>query len=468
MDCQELQDDLELFVLGELPPARQAEIEAHLEGCPDCRTEEEQCRLLVREIKWAADKTAPNPDWERAVRSSVAAGIQAERRQVRARRVFMIVGAMAALLLIGLTLWGVWGAAENDSTGGAVSERWRYGNVRSAPASAADSVVVQGATMYLLRDDEAMSCVAAINTATGALQWQSDCRSLGYLAADRSRVFCLASDGSRTLDLAALNAADGKALWRYSQENAHPLHGACRPIPLDGDRVCWTADGAIHMLDAGTGRPIWTCPIADEGPLSSAAVRGDALYVVTGQRLHCLESDSGEESWREEFAEEMRGQGRPMTALADRRIYFVQTDRGLGSRLFCMDVDTRKLAWKKIVPGVRCLLAAGERIYLRGRQILALDAQTGDTLWACSAEGCGPLTLIDGLIHFVDSGKPGRLVALEQRTGRKAWEVAGIRSCDAFAKVGDTGYIKTQDGIVHALALCSAAGPGSKTAEKMK
>ena len=39
------------------------------------------------------------------------------------------------------------------------------------------------------------------------------------------------------------------------------------------------------------------------------------------------------------------------------------------------------------------------------------------------------------------------------RTGHKAWEMPGILSCDAFTKVGSTGYIKTQDGTVHALAM---------------
>ncbi|NOZ23234.1 MAG: PQQ-binding-like beta-propeller repeat protein [Planctomycetes bacterium] len=472
MGCREVRQDIEGFVLGALPPAREAEIGAHLAECPDCRAAEEHCRLLLCEIKRTADKVTPEPDWERTVRSAVAAGIQAERRQSHVRRVFAVVGSMAALLLISLTLWSIADrtvnppqiktATKKDSAigGGLVSERWRYESVRAAPGSVADGVIVQGASMYLLRDDEAVSCVVAIDTATGAPRWQSECPSLGYLAADRSRVFCLASGGSRTLDLVALDASDGKVLWRYSQGAPHRLQGACHPIPLEDDRVCWTIHSTIHMLDAKTGKPIWTRPIADEGPLSSAAVKGEDLYVVTGRGLHCLKADSGDESWRERFAEEMCGQAQPLIALAGKRIYFVQTRLGAAPKLFCMDLDTREVIWKRSVSGARFLLAAGEKIYVRGRRILALDSRTGETQWAYSAAGCNPLTLVDGLLYFVDTNKHGSLVALAQRTGRKAWELPDIRSCDAFTKIGNTGYIKTRDGIVHALVLCSAAQPG--------
>jgi outer membrane protein assembly factor BamB len=105
------------------------------------------------------------------------------------------------------------------------------------------------------------------------------------------------------------------------------------------------------------------------------------------------------------------------------------------------------------VPATRHLLAAGQGVYLRGEGVLALDTGSGAELWSSAASGCGPLTLVDGLIHFADSGEPGRLVALDPHSGRTAWEVVGIRSCDAFTKIGSTGYIKTQDGIVHAIAL---------------
>ena len=65
-----------------------------------------------------------------------------------------------------------------------------------------------------------------------------------------------------------------------------------------------------------------------------------------------------------------------------------------------------------------------------------LDAITGKPSWVRPVEG-------EGLLHFIDSGNRGRLLALDQHTGRKAWEMAGLRSRDAFLRVGGTGYLKT-------------------------
>jgi hypothetical protein len=43
------------------------------------------------------------------------------------------------------------------------------------------------------------------------------------------------------------------------------------------------------------------------------------------------------------------------------------------------------------------------------------------------------------------------LVALNRYTGSKVWELAGMRSCNAFVKVNGTGFLKTHDGVIHAI-----------------
>ena len=116
-----------------------------------------------------------------------------------------------------------------------------------------------------------------------------------------------------------------------------------------------------------------------------------------------------------------------------------------------MDLATRGLVWQRAAPGARSLLAAEGAVYVRGQRVQALDGSSGRLLWSRAALGCGPLTYADHQLHYVDSDGGGRLLALRARTGTTAWEVPGIRSCGAFAKVGDTRYIKTQDGIVHAI-----------------
>ena len=473
MRCHQARENLELLVLGELGGAERAEVEAHLARCPECRAAAEACRLLVRQIKPAAQTGAPRPDFERAVRSAVAAEIGAERRRRRVRRAVAAAGALAAVLVLVPAIRGAWQGLESGPGPAAVNtaqapdadvapERWRFTGASAAPASVADGLVVRGNSMYLLGSERASAVssaepagayVVAIDSATGRPRWRSGFQSLGYLAADRHRVYCLSPAGPQRLQLVALDAADGKTLWRYSQDSPRRLHSPCRPVPLRGGRVCWTHHNTIHVLNAETGEPTWTRALPGEGRISCAVGEADLLYVVTGRALHCLKSDSGDECWTEAFDQALSGWDRPLLGLAGRRVYFVQSRAARGARLFCADLDTRRLVWDRPIAPARCLLATPEAVYLRAERVLALDSRTGRPMWTCPAAGCGPLTLIDGRIHFVDSSDRGRLVALDRRTGQKAWELPGILSCDAFTKVGDTGYIKTQDGIVHAIAF---------------
>ena len=120
---------------------------------------------------------------------------------------------------------------------------------------------------------------------------------------------------------------------------------------------------------------------------------------------------------------------------------------------FCLHHHSRDVRWKRPIPPTGSLLATDQGIYLRSNRIVALDTATGKERWSCAAAGCGPLNLIDDLVHFSDAGTYARLVALHQQSGKAAWEITGLRSCDALTKIENTGYIKTQDGILHAIDL---------------
>jgi outer membrane protein assembly factor BamB len=307
--------------------------------------------------------------------------------------------------------------------------------------------------MYVLREDTGGFHVAAIDTGTGDLRWLSRSQSCGYLAADQSRVFSLAMAGARALELVALDADNGSVLWRYEPGGQPGLGGPCPPVPVSNDRVCWTNGKTVHFLNAATGARVWSRSIENEGPLSCPVPAGASLYVATAKQVRRLEMGSGQDQWTERIQADGAGLKRPILAIHGRSLYFTQTRLNQGATLFCMDLDSRTTVWKRSVPPSQFLLAADAGVFLRAQKILALDRRTGETLWSHDAAGCGPLTLVDGLIHFADSSEPGRLLAMEQRTGRTAWEIDGIRSCDALATVNGTGYIKSQDGIVHAIEL---------------
>jgi len=450
MNCNEARENLELFVLGELPPAQEAELEEHLQECLDCRAAEKEYRGLVGEIRREAGRTAVRPELERNLRETLRAGAMGERRKSRIRRKTLAVAPLAALLL------AAWILRWPPGGGGLGPERWHYRGAWAAPASRADGIVVEGSRMYFLRERSPGSRVTAVHASTGELLWESEFPSLGFLAADGKRVFCLASPHPGELHLVALEGESGNELWRHREERSRRLQSLCHPTLLSSHRVCWTNRDTIHLLDAKTGAPIWSRSIPGEGSLSRPAVRSESLLVASRKRLYCLEIDTGAPTWSKDL-DGNPSPSRPLLAVGGEKLYCLQR-RIPGAELYCMDLGTLTLSWKRRVPAARSLLATGKGIYLRGQRILALDERTGKPLWDHAADGCGPLSFMDGLIHFVDSTRNGRLVAVEERTGEEAWEIAGIQSCDAFRRIGDTGYIKTRDGIVHALLLGKGQG----------
>ena len=140
-----------------------------------------------------------------------------------------------------------------------------------------------------------------------------------------------------------------------------------------------------------------------------------------------------------------------MLAAADGEVYASMSLGLRSSRLFCMDAAKRKILWSRIVDCAARLDAIGDVLYVRDQNIQALEGTTGRLLWTCPAEGCNPVTYAEDLAYFVDSRDQGRLVALDRYTGIRVWELAGVKSCDAFIRVDGRGFLKTPDGVVRAL-----------------
>jgi len=387
------------------------------------------------------------------------------------RRIVGAAGSLAAAIAVVLAVWTVAsepspdGRADDRTAADRPEEASRklapvetYDGSRSSTASEADGIVVVGQTVYMRRDEAKGANVAAIDTATGRSRWQGRFAVRGYLAADRHRVYCLADGAGGTLDLVALNADDGAELWRFARDRPRRMEAPGRPVALARGRICWAAHRTIYCLDAASGRVVWTRALPDEGALSSLVADRRGLYVATRRALRCLDRDRGAERWARPLPEQRGGRGKPLVALADGRAYIVRPAPGGAGELLAVRLDTHKVLWQQRVAHTRSLLAGPHGVYTRGKTIVAFDSQRGRRLWSRPATGCGPLTLIDGRIHFVDMSDAGGLIALDPATGSPAWQVAGVRSCDTVTRIGPAGYIKTRDGDLRTIAL---AGRGN-------
>jgi hypothetical protein len=102
-DCRDWRHSLGAYALGQLPAEERAGLEAHIEGCPDCRAEAESLAPVARLLPLADpnhfSRPAPQPSAELGER--IAATIGGERQVTRKRRqrrrfAFGVSGAMAA------------------------------------------------------------------------------------------------------------------------------------------------------------------------------------------------------------------------------------------------------------------------------------------------------------------------------------------------------------------------------------
>ena len=107
--CREWRESLGAHALGRLPEEERAALEAHLEGCPECRAELESLAGVAQLLPLADPEhfsTAPVPP--PALADRVAATIRAERRTTRRRRLRLglaFSGATAAVAAAALAIF---------------------------------------------------------------------------------------------------------------------------------------------------------------------------------------------------------------------------------------------------------------------------------------------------------------------------------------------------------------------------
>jgi Putative zinc-finger len=106
-ECREWRHSLGAYVLGDLAADQRAGLEAHLEGCADCRAEADSLRTVAALLPLAdpdrVERPAPQPSPELGQRIAATIGGERERghrRQRRRRFGFAFGGAVAAAVAV--------------------------------------------------------------------------------------------------------------------------------------------------------------------------------------------------------------------------------------------------------------------------------------------------------------------------------------------------------------------------------
>lgn len=238
-------------------------------------------------------------------------------------------------------------------------------------------------------------------------------------------VYALGSDG----DLAALEAASGRVLWRKNLRGdfgGKPGQWAYAESPLvDGDRLVVTPGGAqatLVALNKKTGDVLWKAalPEGDEAGYASALrfdVGGVQQYVQLVQKgLVGIEAQSGKLLWRHARAVSRYGANIPTPVASGDLVYFGTAGTGGGAvRLTAQGggVNATEVYFEAKLPtAIGGAVKVGDYLYgTTAQALLCVEFATGKVRWEERALGAASLCYAAGRLYL--HGENGEVALVE-------------------------------------------------------
>lgn len=263
------------------------------------------------------------------------------------------------------------------------------GNGSSRRNRIAVAPVVAGGKVYTM---DTTAVVSAVST-SGALLWQADVSSPsdssqvsgGGLAAEGGLVFATTGYG----EVIALQASSGKVVWR--QKVDAPVQGA--PAVANGVVYASGRDGAAWAIEAATGKVVWQVvgTPGKTGYLGAAAPTVADRSVIfpsgAGDLMSVLKIGAGTKTWQESIAGRRAGisYGDAQDVTGDAALIggtlFTGTAAG---RTVAVDADSGRTLWSTDEGALGPLAIAGGSAFLLSDQarLVRLNASTGEVIWA--------------------------------------------------------------------------------------
>jgi outer membrane protein assembly factor BamB len=246
----------------------------------------------------------------------------------------------------------------------------------------------------------------------------------------------------------ALDNRNGTISWRYPDEQNNQIVFYSQPL-VTGDSV-YIGDLAnnFYKLDAETGEMVWTFSGAKGYYIGRAAENDGVVFAPSNDgTLYALDG-SGELLWSFETGHYLWAQ--PL--ISDNTIFLGSMDH----HLYALSLGGEE-RWSTELSGaiVSAPIASedGGTLYVGtlGKEIVALDAASGDILWQFQTEASvwgSPLQHADGLF-FADSA--GNLYSLSDDGSETRWQLeAGGALIGGLAMIEDGFVLATEAGLVKA------------------
>ena len=297
----------------------------------------------------------------------------------------------------------------------------------------------------------------ALDAKTGKPDWK---KSIGRCAASSPTigkkvvyqaymhpVECLQDQAGADGFLVAWDADSGRELWRF---NSEPIESS--PL-LKGNRLFFGSwDQGVYALNAQNGKRIWRFSTDDQVNTSAAYWKGRIFIGSDGGTLYSLSAKTGRQLWSRSDAREF-WYATPTVAYG--RVYIGNTD----GTMYAYGAKSGKLLWARPLGSyIYGAAAVYERKVFVGTydgQFYALDAATGDTVWQVEAQGAvhAAPTVMDGLVYYAVCSTCGseaqRAVAsgldathaLRVRDGKRVWRFPAGKYANPIVADDDRVYL---------------------------
>ncbi len=290
----------------------------------------------------------------------------------------------------------------HPALGATISRAWTAGiNGGSNRQRLAATPVIADGRMYVM---DVQATVHAFAADTGAQLWEASivdtkenrtARFGGGVSVDDGKVY--ATDGLG--DVVALNAADGKEVWRVKPGG--PLRGA--PTIGNGNLYVLSQDNQLFALAQATGATVWTQAGSIEtqgvfGVAAPAASQGTVVAGFSSGELNAYRYENGRSLWQDALSR--RSITTSVSSLSDidanpvidqGRVYAV----GQGGRVVAVEIVTGQRIWERNFAGISTPWIAGEWLFL----------VTDDAKLVCLSRSSGQVRWISQLRHYQSEKK---------------------------------------------------------------
>lgn len=245
-----------------------------------------------------------------------------------------------------------------------------------------------------------------------------------------------------------LDLNSGDVVWSYPAETNNKTVFYAPPLVTDEFIYVGDLANVFHKIDRETGKPVWTFSGSKGFFIGKAAEADGTIYAPSNDGFLYAIGEDGQMLWKfgtEHFiwSQPLVGKNAIYVGSMDHFVYAISEQ---GDELWVTEM-AGAVVGAPVLSQDESLLYVGSI----GKQLVALDTGTGETVWTFDAGASlwGDALLVDGTLYFADSA--GNMYALNAENGVLDWqkEIAG-KVMGGLSAIDDGFVLATEEGAIKA------------------